>query len=796
MTHSSYQNAFLLRRQLEKVSGYLKWVGGAPLLSCAAVLFLSGCFPGIHVTMITIGTECFLWAPHFALKCGQNLTHMELILFFGLSLCSWNSHLVLTSPPSPLLENFFYYFQCMVVMIQALIASIFNISDASWCMHLVSIILAHLTSQGLLLLPRGRTLDFLFSCSASSAILLGSLTVKVFVKAGAEALGELEAEKQKAVEEKHSFLSYIMHEVRNPLSAASLLLHEQEQLLRELLQKTREKSVKQKQKEKDGKQQDNEDEQLVRELSKILKTTRSQMEQVEAVCNDVLHLEKLAAGRFQFSFSSGCIRSTFSGLVEETRRISEASGISFSSEVLLDPAVASASGATDCDGTGRGEGGDGTATGRHGESDAVIPVWADFSRLQQVVRNFTSNARKFTKKGGWIAMKLSVTLSNTGRGGGSGARKGFLNQQREKKNRPDDSGRAQWVRVRVEVSDSGVGFEPSAASALFKAYSQIREGQSQNAGGTGLGLCISRVFVEAHSGGHIGAESEGAGRGALFFFEFQSPLVPTLPRLLEERRARQDEDPMTVRGLKDDTERVTEDKNISLSLPVPSRSKEEAEEEKETAQGGSDTGPETTGAASTLSRGGSSLFSPRSCAPTPPTPVGQGSGCERRRSSIGLTRVDLCEYTADVLLVEDNALSQMATQLLLRRFGLSVEIAEDGQAAVDRFKEKGEWFKLLLVDRNMPRMEGPECIREIKEYCRSVINSQENVKEPVNTSETPTMSGNPLSRRTACPIFIGLTGQTEGLDDFVAAGASSVLLKPATADRLRKACEEAKVKAL
>ena len=118
------------------------------------------------------------------------------------------------------------------------------------------------------------------------------------------------------------------------------------------------------------------------------------------------------------------------------------------------------------------------------------PLWveADISRLQQVFWNLLKNAIKFTPPGGCVGVSC----------------------------RPGDR------HVIVEVSDSGMGIEPEALGRIFNAFEQTGREITQQFGGLGLGLAISRALVELH-GGQIEARSEGRGQGATF--RVRLPLV-------------------------------------------------------------------------------------------------------------------------------------------------------------------------------------------------------------------------------------------------------------------------------
>ncbi|MEA2356538.1 MAG: hypothetical protein QOD61_2667 [Solirubrobacteraceae bacterium] len=121
-------------------------------------------------------------------------------------------------------------------------------------------------------------------------------------------------------------------------------------------------------------------------------------------------------------------------------------------------------------------------------------VRGDDGRLRQVVANLVSNAIKFTSAGE-VLVRASLLAA------------------------PGNE-----VRLRLEVSDTGVGIDPEALARLFKPFSQADGSTTRRYGGTGLGLAISRQLIEL-MGGRIGAESE-AGRGSCFWFELPLAAVP------------------------------------------------------------------------------------------------------------------------------------------------------------------------------------------------------------------------------------------------------------------------------
>ncbi|MDH3770085.1 MAG: response regulator, partial [Nitrospirota bacterium] len=113
-------------------------------------------------------------------------------------------------------------------------------------------------------------------------------------------------------------------------------------------------------------------------------------------------------------------------------------------------------------------------------------VLGDPGRFRQVLLNLLSNAIKFTRDGeiGVQVLRMNETDHD--------------------------------IKIRVQVSDTGIGIAPEAKEKIFESFSQADNSTTRKYGGTGLGLAICRRIVEL-MGGEIGVESQ-MGEGSVFWF--------------------------------------------------------------------------------------------------------------------------------------------------------------------------------------------------------------------------------------------------------------------------------------
>jgi signal transduction histidine kinase/CheY-like chemotaxis protein len=133
-------------------------------------------------------------------------------------------------------------------------------------------------------------------------------------------------------------------------------------------------------------------------------------------------------------------------------------------------------------------------------SPDLPPVFIDTTRIRQVFLNLLNNALRFTDQGG---VTVQVQKMDT--------------------------------HLLVSIIDTGTGIAPADLSKVFDEFRQVGEENWRRHAGTGLGLYISRHFVELH-GGEMGVEST-LGQGTRFFFTLPfNPPVTEMPLAYQEER--------------------------------------------------------------------------------------------------------------------------------------------------------------------------------------------------------------------------------------------------------------------
>jgi two-component system, cell cycle sensor histidine kinase PleC len=130
------------------------------------------------------------------------------------------------------------------------------------------------------------------------------------------------------------------------------------------------------------------------------------------------------------------------------------------------------------------------------EDEAMPPIKADKRALKQVLINIMSNAVKFTPEGGTVKI----------------------------------SARAEHDRLRLQVSDTGIGIPASDIEKLGRPFEQVENQFTKSRGGSGLGLAISKSLIDLHGGRLIITSREGRGTTVTIELPLQSALESTAER--------------------------------------------------------------------------------------------------------------------------------------------------------------------------------------------------------------------------------------------------------------------------
>jgi signal transduction histidine kinase len=234
---------------------------------------------------------------------------------------------------------------------------------------------------------------------------------------------------REAIDLKGRFLSYMSHEFRTPLTSMQSLTGI---LLARL----------------DGP--------LTTEQETQIRLVRRSVSELTEMVDDLLDLAKMDAGRITISPEWFEMVDLFSALRGMFRPIVANSGVSL------------------------------TFT----EPDAIPRIYTDDKKLSQILRNFISNALKFTTEG---HVSVSATMPTT-------------------------------EHVEFAVTDTGIGISPEHLPMLFNDFMQLDTRLQRRLRGTGLGLSLARKFAQL-LGGDVGADSE-LGKGSRFWVRLPVRYTP------------------------------------------------------------------------------------------------------------------------------------------------------------------------------------------------------------------------------------------------------------------------------
>jgi signal transduction histidine kinase/DNA-binding response OmpR family regulator len=198
------------------------------------------------------------------------------------------------------------------------------------------------------------------------------------------------------------------------------------------------------------------------EQREYLSTVRSSAETLLTLINDILDFSKIEAGKMELYNTDFSLREIIGDCLSTLALRAHTKGL----ELAFDA-----------------------------QKDVPEFVVGDMQRLRQVIVNLVGNGIKFTDQG-----EVVVRVKNSN-------------------GKPSQTG--ELVDLHFSVSDSGIGMSAEKLELIFNSFEQADSSTTRQYGGTGLGLAISKQLVEL-MGGKIWAESE-TGAGATFHFQISLP---------------------------------------------------------------------------------------------------------------------------------------------------------------------------------------------------------------------------------------------------------------------------------
>ena len=396
---------------------------------------------------------------------------------------------------------------------------------------------------------------------------------------------------------------------------------------------------------------------------------------------------------------------------------------------------------------------------------------ADPGRIRQILNNLIGNAVKFTEEG-----EVSVCCK--------------VLEQTEN-----------HTKLLFEITDTGIGLTDEQQSKLFERFSQADSSTTRKYGGTGLGLSISKQLVELMDG-EIGSKSvEGKGSTFWFTVKVANTNTPSAKKTfgnLQNQKILVVDDNLTNRALLGQLltkwqvehtlvdsghkalEKLTEESSkgtpyhiaiLDMQMPqmdgiqLANKIKGDSQLFKDTrlmmltSQG-------KRGDADRLKAIGFNGYLNK--------PIDQtilyntlmtiaGVSSPEQLLVTSYSPREIPQFTARVLVVEDNAINQKVAQGLLKKFGVQVDLAANGEEALNSLENLP--FDLVFMDCQMPVMDGYEATQKVRHSESKVLNRE----IPIIAMTANSMQGD----RDKCLAV--------GMDDFIS--------KPINPNKVQEALE-------
>ena len=341
----------------------------------------------------------------------------------------------------------------------------------------------------------------------------------------------------------------------------------------------------------------------------------------------------------------------------------------------------------------------------------------DATRLRQILVNLIGNAIKFTAHGEIV---VNVEL---------------------------EAAEAKGNRLRFSVSDTGIGIAQEGLAKLFRAFAQLDASPTRRHGGTGLGLVISRRLAELMDG-TMWAESE-LGQGSTFYFTALLPTssepdpMPDAPRatgLIRTLSVLIVDDNATNRKVLETQLRSW--RMLSISAPTGREALERLVERTFDIVLIGDQMPDLDGvslarqirtistvplillsSSGEMLRGADAgLFQAQVFKPIKHSllfaTILRVTGAKKPAAPTGRLRKQFdsrmaAEHPLRILLAEDNLINQKVGRKMLGQLSYTADLANNGREAVEAVAETN--YDLVLMDIQMPEMDGLEAMRLIRE---------------------------------------------------------------------------------
>ena len=337
-------------------------------------------------------------------------------------------------------------------------------------------------------------------------------------------------------------------------------------------------------------------------------------------------------------------------------------------------------------------------------------VRLDPSRVLQVLINLTTNAIKFTSTQKYRTINVVVAASLEKPSKLPCSQVQFFPSRSKRKDMTTgpDWGDGEVVYIRFAVKDTGRGLSAEEMKMLFVRFQQLSPRTHVQYGGSGLGLFISRELAELQ-GGEIGVTSE-AGKGSTFAF------------YVKARRSTAPPDPLAQ--ITPALARLSVDNRSMLKKSMSM----------------------DDGSSEVLKIHGEPEYERRASVPTIPHSSNSTSAVKSIDKSSAPAPISTMTAAAaearKILICEDNKVNQQVLKKQLERKGCIIYIANHGGEALDYLRKCRYWkdagnsamsegeedsrpgVTAILMDLEMPVMDGLTCVREIRRLEREGLITQ------------------------------------------------------------------------